>query len=169
MDFSNNAGLGYGVGTSQTIYQNGVEMQAIAGKYEITVDPYHELNLKDFAFNGTTRTVQFELVSGEKFNLLGFTVVDGFGSATVTSDRGGSLSFGPLAGALTFSGSQWQDLSWVRVSTSTRYGGMKMTPFNFAAAVPEPSTLGVGAFGAVSLIAYGWSRHRRAERRQAAA
>jgi hypothetical protein len=35
--------------------------------------------------------------------------------------------------------------------------------------VPEPSTLGLGAFGAVAFLAYGWSRHRRAQRRQAAA
>jgi hypothetical protein len=38
-----------------------------------------------------------------------------------------------------------------------------------AAAVPEPSTALVAVFGAVAFIAYGWSRHRRAQRRQAAA
>jgi hypothetical protein len=35
--------------------------------------------------------------------------------------------------------------------------------------VPEPSTLGVGALGAVAFIAYVRSRHRRDQRRQAAA
>jgi hypothetical protein len=34
---------------------------------------------------------------------------------------------------------------------------------------PEPSTAIVAAFGAVAFSAYGWSRHRRAQRRQAAA
>jgi hypothetical protein len=38
-----------------------------------------------------------------------------------------------------------------------------------AAAVPEPSTAVVSMFGAVAFIAYGWSRHRREQRRQAAA
>jgi hypothetical protein len=38
-----------------------------------------------------------------------------------------------------------------------------------ASAAPEPSTAIVAAFGAVAFIAYGWSRHRRAQRRQAAA
>jgi hypothetical protein len=37
------------------------------------------------------------------------------------------------------------------------------------AAVPEPSTLGMAASGAVAFIAYGWSRHRSARRRQVAA
>jgi hypothetical protein len=37
-----------------------------------------------------------------------------------------------------------------------------------AAAVPEPSTALVSVFGAVAFIAYGWSRHRRQQRRQAA-
>ncbi len=36
-------------------------------------------------------------------------------------------------------------------------------------AVPEPSTALVAAIGAVAFIAYGWSRHRREQRRQAAA
>jgi hypothetical protein len=35
--------------------------------------------------------------------------------------------------------------------------------------VPEPSTLGSGALAAVAFLAYGWSRHRREQRRQAAA
>jgi hypothetical protein len=33
-----------------------------------------------------------------------------------------------------------------------------------AASVPEPSTAIVAAFGAVALLAYGWSRHRRGNR-----
>jgi hypothetical protein len=36
-------------------------------------------------------------------------------------------------------------------------------------AVPEPSTAIAAALGAVAFLAYGWSRHRRAQRRQAAA
>lgn len=36
-------------------------------------------------------------------------------------------------------------------------------------AVPEPSTAIVAVFGAVAVIAYGWSRHRRAQRLMAAA
>ena len=35
--------------------------------------------------------------------------------------------------------------------------------------VPEPSTAVVAVIGAVAFIAYGWSRHRREQRRQAAA
>jgi hypothetical protein len=38
-----------------------------------------------------------------------------------------------------------------------------------AVAVPEPSTALVGAFGAAAFLAYGWSRHRREQRRQPAA
>jgi hypothetical protein len=38
-----------------------------------------------------------------------------------------------------------------------------------SAVVPEPSTAIVAVFGAVAFVAYGWSRHRRAQRRQAAA
>jgi hypothetical protein len=44
-----------------------------------------------------------------------------------------------------------------------------VTLVNQAATVPEPSTALVAALGAVAFLAYGWSRHRRAQRRQAAA
>jgi hypothetical protein len=37
-----------------------------------------------------------------------------------------------------------------------------------AAAVPEPSTAIGAVFGAAAFLAYGWSRHRREQRRQAA-
>jgi hypothetical protein len=35
--------------------------------------------------------------------------------------------------------------------------------------VPEPSSMVMAGLGAVGFIAYGWSRHRRDQRRQAAA
>jgi hypothetical protein len=38
-----------------------------------------------------------------------------------------------------------------------------------AAAVPEPSTAIVAVFGAVGFVTYGWSRHRRHQRRQISA
>jgi hypothetical protein len=40
---------------------------------------------------------------------------------------------------------------------------------NQTATVPEPSTALAAVFGAVAFVAYGWSRHRRAQRRPAAA
>ena len=40
---------------------------------------------------------------------------------------------------------------------------------DIASAVPEPSTAILAALGAVALSAYGWSRHRRDQRRQAVA
>jgi hypothetical protein len=43
-------------------------------------------------------------------------------------------------------------------------------PFTIATtAVPEPSTHILAVFGAVAFLAYGWSRHRRAQRRSEAA
>jgi hypothetical protein len=38
-----------------------------------------------------------------------------------------------------------------------------------ATAVPEPSTAILAVFEAVAFVTYGWSRHRRHQRRQAAA
>src|SRR5690348_17710015 len=63
MDFSPYGGLGFGVGTTSTLTQNGIRMQSLSGSYEITQNPNHELNLKDFAGNGTVRTVQFDMSS----------------------------------------------------------------------------------------------------------
>jgi hypothetical protein len=53
------------------------------------------------------------------------------------------------------------------------YSNLASGPLSYtviaAVSVPEPSTAVVAAFGGVAFIAYGWSRHRREQRRQAAA
>lgn len=153
MDFSNNAGLGYGVGTTQTITQNGVQMSVLAGKYEITLNPFHELNLKDFDVG--TRTVRFGLVSGLNFDFIGLVQQSSFGDVTITSSRGGSIVFNRFTAALDFSGPQWDDVAWIDVSSSTRLGEYKFGPFTFddaptvAATVPEPGTLALVGLGAL--------------------
>ena len=55
------------------------------------------------------------------------------------------------------------EFSVVGTSVST----FQLTPVT--SVVPEPSTAIVAVFGAVAFLAYGWSRHRRAQLRQAAA
>ncbi len=155
MDFSNNAGLGFGIGTTQTISQNGIQMQVLSGSYEITANPEHELNLKDFSPNGVTRQVQFTLLSGLKFDFIGFDFQDGFGDTTITSDRGGSVTFNPFAAAsVDLSGSVWDNLLWVRVSSSEKFGEVTFNSFTFnneptvpSAVVPEPETLALLAAG----------------------
>ena len=132
MDFSNNTGLGFGVGTNQTITQNGIRMQAIAGLYEITFAS--ELNLKDFGVG--PRTVQFDLISGQTFDFIGFDRVDAFGTATITSNRGGNITFG-LFTPVDFSGPEWRSLSWIQVSASQQFGEFKFKSFTFVA---TPST-----------------------------
>jgi hypothetical protein len=90
-----------------------------------------------------------------------------FGVGPFGSSGGANLTDGNIPtsqasffSALPFFGDVWldrSDLSGLRLFvTGTQ-------------AVPEPSTLGVGALGAVAFIAYGWLRHRREQRRQAAA
>lgn len=136
MDFSNNAGLGFGVGTNQTITQNGIQMQSIAGLYEITQNPFHELNLKDFGGNGTTRTVEFSLLSGNAFDFIGFDRQDAFGNATITSSGGGNITFN-LFSPVDFSGLEWKNLTSIRVSTSQQFGEFKFNSFTFD---DEPTT-----------------------------
>jgi len=126
MDFSNNTGLGYGVGTNQTITQNRIRMQAIAGKYEITFA--NELNLKDFGVG--TRTVQFDLSDGQAFDFIGFDRQDAFGTATITSNNGGNITF-DLFTPVDFSGPEWKNLSWIQVSASQQYGEFKFNSFTF--------------------------------------
>jgi hypothetical protein len=53
--------------------------------------------------------------------------------------------------------------------TNLSSGPLDYTVFPASISVPEPSTAIAGGFGAIAFIAYGWSRHRREQRRQAAA
>ena len=50
-----------------------------------------------------------------------------------------------------------------------RLDDVSLTANSAAVSTPEPSTAIVAVFGAVAFLVYGWSRHRRAQRRQAAA
>lgn len=168
IDFSNNAGLGFGSGTTQTIAQNGIEMSVLSGRYEITTNPNHELNLKDFSGSDGARTVQFDLLSGLNFDFIGLSRQDAFGNATITSDRGGNITFG-LSSPLDFSGAAWDDLQWIRVTTSQQFGEFKFNSFTFDDAptvtnpVPEPSSL---ALLAASGLAAVWSRRRVSAQRR---
>jgi PEP-CTERM motif len=161
MDFANNAGLGLGGGTTQTISQNGIQMSVLTGKYEITANPNHELNLKDFAgaVGDTTRTVQFNLLSGLNFDFIGFSFQDGSGDISITSSRGGSTTFNPgsVPAASTFRTTDWNDIAWIRVMTSARFGEAKFNSFTFdnqptrtSISVPEPSSLALVALGVMA-------------------
>jgi hypothetical protein len=67
-----------------------------------------------------------------------------------------------------------KDPSWVNGDTEDHrvdrpmYGISGILTVPGTTAVPEPSTAVVAAFGAVALLPYSWSRHRREQRRQAA-
>jgi hypothetical protein len=145
LDFSENAGLGYGVGTSTLITEDGIKLVSIAGTYEVTLAPKSELNLKDFGGKGSTRTVVFSLASGGNFDFIGFTRTDGYGDWTLTTNRGDSTTFN-LFSPPDLSGPKWDDLSSVTLSTSTQYGESKFDNFVFndvPTSVPEPTTLAV--------------------------
>jgi hypothetical protein len=85
----------------------------------------------------------------------------------------GSSTTQTLVGQSSASDSTWTDgriadsqtfFSW------SLYGiSQVLTVPGATTVVPEPSTAIVAAFGAVAFLAYGWSRHRREQRRQAAA
>jgi PEP-CTERM motif len=77
-------------------------------------------------------------------------------SATDTWDNKTFSSLGLTPGTYTWTWGTGADADSMTVDIGT-------------AAVPEPSTAIVALFGSVAFIGYGWSRHRRAQRRQAAA
>src|SRR5262249_32172387 len=58
--------------------------------------------------------------------------------------------------------------SWIKLQPSMG-GTDPWVIASTAATVPEPSTAVVAVLGAVTFLACGWSRHHRAQRRQAAA
>jgi hypothetical protein len=168
MDFSNNAGLGFGIGTTQTITQNGIQMQSIAGKYEIT-NPEHELNLKDFSssIEDPTRTVQFSLLSGNPFDFIGFKLKSAFGNITITSSQGGNITFDPRAAPSDFSGPEWKNLSFIQVSTSQRFGEVKFNSFTFdnePTAIPTPALLP----GLLGMGIAAWRKRKNEEPEQVA-
>jgi hypothetical protein len=84
-----------------------------------------------------------------------------------------ALGFGDLAitGVTTGTDSSWTNASIDNLNNSHVLYGISpiLTVPASSTVVPEPSTAIVSALGAVAFLAYGWSRHRRAQQRQAAA
>lgn len=165
-NFSNYLNLAYGSGTTQTIVQDGIRLQAVQGKYEVTSFP--EVNLKDFGGAGETRIIELDLASGADFDFDGFSIRDlRTNSLTVTSSRGGNF-IGSAFSAPTFSGAEWQDLDWVRFTVTGQYTEAKFTSFTLDDAptvndpnrLPEPASLAlVGlALAGVGLVR---RRHQR--------
>ena len=136
MDFSPFTNLGFGVGVTQTLTQNGVRMQCLSGSYEITF--LHELNLKDYTGHDAPRIVQFDMTSGLPFDFITLSQQDAFGTATITSNLGGSITFN-LGDTLNFTCPQWKGVSWVRVTTSQQFGEWKFNSFTFDT-VAHPAT-----------------------------
>jgi hypothetical protein len=96
------------------------------------------------------------------------TGADGSGAFGGGNVLGGQ--FAPVWGSSSASSSNWVNDGIASGSLDfPLYGISQVLTAQGTAIVPEPSTAIVAAFGAVAFAAYGWSRHRREERRQAAA
>jgi hypothetical protein len=87
----------------------------------------------------------------------------------VTPGTDASFAFDSAAPMPTGPGATY-DATFYDVTAFTIKAGIPYVELDSpSTAVPEPSTAVVATFGAVALGAYGWSRHRRAQRRPAAA
>ena len=166
-NFSNFAGLGFGVGTTQTISQDGITLDALQGLYEVTFFP--EVNLKDYGGSGATREIELTLTSGLNFDFEGFSIRDksSSGTMTLTSSRGGSFAVLAFTSP-TFSGPLWEDLDWVRFTFMGGGGSeAKFTSFTLndeptAAPVPEPATLLIFGFGVAGFCTRRWRQRTTA-------
>ena len=109
MDFSNNLGLGVSTGgTSQTIDQNGVQMATLSGTYVI---PHPVTGPTNLNFTNSPMAIQFDLVSGLKFDFLELDLKGASAAATITSNLGGSFVFDSSNIDAHFSPPSWENFS----------------------------------------------------------
>jgi hypothetical protein len=98
------------------------------------------------------------------------------GTATSSfTPLGVDVTLGGSFGSTLIGESAASDSTWIDAKTAVPQSGIEnlygisqvLTVPGATTAVPEPSTALVAVFGAVAFVAYGWCRHRRAERRRA--
>jgi hypothetical protein len=112
-----------------------------------------------------------EDISGTPFGSIVWTGTTQFGLADGAHPLGSPLAF-TITGVNTHLDSGWIDNANSDHNTQlhTLYGiSQTLTVPGVPSVVPESSTAILAVFGAVAFLAYGWSRHRREQRRQAAA
>ncbi len=120
---------------------------------------------------------------------LGVTGPSSFGNGGYTPATSGSGGFIGIVGLDGDLGLQHNYISGTTITSTSEYDnttlsglGLILGTYTYTwgtggpdhtltvlVGVPEPSTAIVAVFGAVAFTAYGWSRHRRAQRRQPAA
>jgi hypothetical protein len=113
-----------------------------------------------------------QFADGAAFNPSTGAFISHLGGIVNENDIGITSATGPIGSDSVFgiigtsfaSGSSSLEIDGHR-ALYTASGVLSIVP----AVVPEPSTAIVVVFGAVAFLAYGWSRHRRDQRRQAAA
>jgi len=149
-NFSDHTGLGYAVGTTQTIVQNDIRLQCLQGMYEVTFFP--EVNLKDFNCANVDRIIQLDLQSSPNFNFIGFSIRDLSNTPmTVTSDKGGNFVVPGGFQTYPFSGPAWEGLSWVRFTYNGLCREAKFTSFSLEPVDVVP-TLGTTWSGVKRLL-----------------
>jgi hypothetical protein len=94
--------------------------------------------------------------------------------SSIVNPLGLDITLGGSFGSTLIGESLASNSTWTDAGTSVPQSGIEnlygiSQVLTVPGAVPEPSTAIVAGFGAVAFIAYGWSRHRRDQRRQAAA
>ena len=127
----------------------------------------------------TTSTTTAGLWSGSLLNPIGEDLSGKAQAASVwtgTSTSGQGSSEGVLGADIVMWGSSlFTDSNWVETEAGGNDGALAFFGISETlvvpgamTAVPEPSTALVAMFGAVSFLAYGWSRRREPRRRVAA-
>jgi len=156
---SNGGATSYpGIIPNQAVIEEGPSVGATA---------YYRAVTGPTSFGTLSTPSQPSVASGDEFGISGSnnTLVVPFGYVTGTT----------LSASDTYSGQTISSLGLTPGTYTWTWGtgahadSLTVQIGPATTAVPEPSTAIVAVFGAVAFVAYGWSRHRREQRRQAAA
>jgi hypothetical protein len=143
-------------------FENGYKMEVISGHYDIQGLPFSSNGTNFLGLDQLSEPseVLFTNVQGEHFDFISYENINLF-SLRIQSSSGGDISLGNV-GVNTFTGSNWNNLSWLSFTSNEGIGGVGVDTITLKT-VPVPTAIWLFGSGLIGLFGLSENKKKKNE------